>query len=193
MLINESGLVRAIKSAYKNGGYAVVNQGDTVAIYTENWFIQCKRAALPRKAMAAIVEHTGMIPEEQTPVLIKKDLDPQLIMEDVARNDMDHWKGGQRGDDVTMVPVIMQGYQIFQPEGGGECWGVPLLSLTLIERDMAVHSSADVIDKDRLLWQYDGEAVVVAAVRKTTSGWSKAWERAVWAALESVDLHKEAV
>lgn len=29
------------------------------------------------------------------------------------------------------------------------------------------------------------------AVRKAKSGWAKAWERAVWEALEGVDLHKE--
>ena len=36
MLINEAGLVRAIKRAYKHGGYVVANLGDAVAIYTEN-------------------------------------------------------------------------------------------------------------------------------------------------------------
>lgn len=46
MLINESGLVRAVKSAYKSGGYTVSNNGDTMAIYTENWFVKCKRAML---------------------------------------------------------------------------------------------------------------------------------------------------
>lgn len=191
MLIDESGLVRAIKSAYKHGGYTVANQGETVAIYTENWFIQCKRAMLPHRVMAAIVEHTGMIPEEKAPVLIKKDMDPQLVMEDVARDDMDRWKDGERGDSVTMVPVIMQGYQIFQPPGGGACWGAPFHYLALIEREAAEHSSAEVVDNDRLLWRGGGVAVVVAAVRKATSGWSKAWERAVWNALEGVDLHKE--
>lgn len=191
MLINESGLVRAIKSAYKRGGYTVDNQGAEVAIYTESWYVKCLRATLPRKVMAAIVEHTGMIPEEGVPVLIQKDMDPQLVMEDVARDETDHWRSGQHTDDVTMVPVIMQGYQIFQPQGGGECWGVPFMSLELIERDVAEHSSADIIDNSRLLWHGDSEAVVVAAVRKATSGWAKAWERAVWAAMESVDLHKE--
>lgn len=55
----------------------------------------------------------------------------------------------------------------------------------------AEHIGADVIDKDRLLWEADGEAVVINAVRKACSGWAKEWERAVWNALEGVDLHKE--
>lgn len=59
MLINEAGLVRAIKRAYKHGGYVVANLGDAVAIYTENWYIQANRALFSRKALATIVEHMG--------------------------------------------------------------------------------------------------------------------------------------
>ena len=55
MLINESGLVRCIKRAYKSAGYAVAAEGDCMTIYTEQWYIQCKRAAIPRKVLATIV------------------------------------------------------------------------------------------------------------------------------------------
>lgn len=58
MLINEAGLVRAIKRAYKHGGYVVANLGDAVAIYTENWYIQANRALFSRKALATIVIDT---------------------------------------------------------------------------------------------------------------------------------------
>ena len=34
MLINESGLVRCIKRAYKSAGYAVAAEGDCMTIYT---------------------------------------------------------------------------------------------------------------------------------------------------------------
>ena len=74
-----------------------------------------------------------------------------------------------------MVPVIMQGFQIYQPPGGGACWGVPLYLVDMIERGPAEHIGADVID----------------TVRKARSSWAKEWERAVWNALEGVDLHKE--
>ena len=37
MLINEGGLIRAIKRAYKAGGYTVLNTGNDVAIYTDHW------------------------------------------------------------------------------------------------------------------------------------------------------------
>ena len=63
MLINEGGLIRAIKRAYKAGGYTVLNTGNDVAIYTDHWFAMANRALLPRKVLATIVEHMGMIPE----------------------------------------------------------------------------------------------------------------------------------
>ena len=191
MLINEAGLIRAIKRAYKAGGYTVANHGDAISIYAQTWYIQINRALVTNKVLAAIVEHMGMIPEVGAPTSVMKDEEPQLVMAEVAADDMAHWRSGQRGEEVTMVPVIMQGYQIFQPPGGGACWGLPLLFLDMIERDAAEHTGADVIDGDRLLWEADGEAVVIDAVRKARSSWSKEWERAVWTALEGVDLHKE--
>lgn len=190
MLISEKGLVRAIKRAYKNSGYVVMNTGDAVAIYTENWFVLANRALLPRKVLATIVEHMGMIPDTE-PVSIVKDGEPQLIMPDVAADEIAHWRTGERTDAVTMATVIMQGYQIFQPDGGGACYGVSLLDLGIMEREMVEHGAAAVIDGDRLLWRGDTEVVAMGAVRKARSSWAKEWERAVWNALEGVDLHRE--
>lgn len=190
MLINESGLVRCIKRAYRSAGYAVVTQDDSMAIYTEQWYVQCKRAALPRKVLATIVEHMDMIPDT-APMSIIKDGDPQLIMPDVAMDETSHWRTGERTDTVTMATVIMQGYQIFQPEGGGACYGVSLSDLEIMEREIAEHGQATVVDGDRLLWCGDNEVVALDTVRKARSSWAKEWERAVWNALEGVDLHKE--
>ena len=178
MLINEAGVVRAIKRAYKGGGYTVNVQDGIMSIYTQNWYIQARREVMPRKVLAAIVEHAGMIPGEKEPTNIMKDMEPQLVIPET--------------DQVTMVPVIMQGFQIFQTaEGAGACWGIPLSYLGMVERDAAEHDGAVVVDNCRLLWDDGGEAIAVEAVRKAKSGWVKAWERAVWEALEGVDLHKE--
>lgn len=192
MLINESGLVQAVKAAYKHGGYTVAVTTDEVAIYTGTWFVMCNRAMISNKVLATIVEHTGTIPEVAEPINITKGVEPQQIMAEVAEDDMAHWRGGAVGDIVTMVPVIMQGYQIFQSAtGAGACWGVPAFLLSMIERDVVEHFEVKVADDDRLVFANDEEAVVIDAVRKAKSGWARAWERAVWEALEGVDLHKE--
>lgn len=119
MLINEAGLIRAIKRAYKHGGYTVANHGDAISIYAQTWYIQINRALVTNKVLAAIVEHMGMIPEVGAPTSVMKDEDPQLVLAEVAADDMDHWRSGQRGEEVTMVPVIMQGYQRHIPQPGG--------------------------------------------------------------------------
>ena len=145
---------------------------------------------MPRKVLATIVEHAGMIPGDKEPTNIMKDLNPQLVIPETAAEEMNAWRIGERGDDVDLVPVIMQGFQIFQAESLA-CWGIPLSYLGMVERDAAEHDSAIVVDNCRLLWDDGTEAIAVEAVRKAKSGWAKAWERAVWEALEGVDLHKE--
>lgn len=189
MLLNEAGLVRATKRAYQSGGYTVSNQGGKVSIYTKVWYVQANREALPRKALAAIVEHMGIIPDE-APVFITKDMEPQMMLAETAAEEMSRWRVGERGDDVDLVPVIMQGFQVFQA-ADGPCWGIPLSCLGMIERDAAEHHGAMVMGEDRLLWDGEKEAVAIEAVRKAKSGWARTWERAVWEALEGVDLHKE--
>ena len=62
-IIQEKGLVRAIKDAYRHGGYNVLNLDGDVVIYAEGWCVRCPWNKLPRKALATIVEHLGMIPE----------------------------------------------------------------------------------------------------------------------------------
>ena len=176
MIINESGLIAAMKRAYRADGYTVLNSGGDVAVYTENWFVLAKRPLLPRKV--------------DMPTSIAKDEEPQLVLRETAADDMEHWRGGDRGEEVTVVPVIMQGYQIYQPPGGGACWGVPLYLMNMLDRDAVEYGGADVIDENRLMWTADGEAIVINAVRKARSSWAKEWERAVWNALEGVDLHK---
>lgn len=190
MLINEAGLTRAVKRAYKGGGYTVNVKDGIMSIYTNLWYIQASREIIPRKVLATVVEHAGMIPGENEPTHIIKDLDPQLVIPETAAEEMGAWRVGERGDCVDLVPVTMQGFQIFQAAEGA-CWGIPQSYLDMIERDAAEHHGAIVVGNDRLLWEDDGEAIAVEAVRKAKSGWARAWERAVWEALEGVDLHKE--
>lgn len=190
MIIEEKGLVKAIKIAYRHGGYTVLNQGGEVTIYTEGWFVRCLWPKLPRKALATIVEHMGEIPEAGNPVLVQKDVEAQAVMPEVSTEDLAAWVTGDHGETVVMVPVIMLGYQIFQAESGA-CYGIGLTALGMIEPEEAEHWGAEVISGDRLMWDVDGERIITRAVRKSKSGWARAWERAVWDALESVDLQKE--
>ena len=70
MLINEGGLIRAIKRAYKAGGYTVLNTGNDVVFYTVHWIAMDNCALLPRKGPATIAEHMAMSPERDMPTAI---------------------------------------------------------------------------------------------------------------------------
>ena len=41
-IIQEKGLVRAIKDAYRHGGYNVLNLDGDVVIYAEGWCVRCR-------------------------------------------------------------------------------------------------------------------------------------------------------
>lgn len=188
-MICESGLTRALRRAYKSGGYTVNIQEQEIAIYTDSWYIKTRQRLLPRKTLAAVVEHMGMLPEEKTLVFIEKNMEPQILLEQTAEEDAERWQGGMCGGVVTLAPVIAQGLQIFQPPGGGPCWGANLSELEILERDAAQHESAMSMDGNRLMWTREAEMVVLETVRKAAASWAMPWERTLWSVLEGADLH----
>ena len=112
MIINESGLIAAMKRAYKADGYTVLNSGGAMAIYTENWFVLTTRALLPRKGAGNHRGAHGHDPGGRyAHVDRRKDEEPQMVLRETAADDMEHWRGGDRGEEVTVVPVIMQGFR----------------------------------------------------------------------------------
>lgn len=189
-LINEAGLARAVKSAYRKTGYFIFPEGDRTTIFSDYWCVMCPSDLVPRRVLAVIVEHAGLIPD--FPAKIVKDMDAQMMLREEAAGEAARWamRSGE-SEIVTMVPIVMQGLQIFQPEGGGACYGTSMFQLGIVEQDAAEHGSA-VAGYSELCFSQDDERVMLPAVRKAESSWAKAWERAVWTALESVDLHKTA-
>lgn len=76
MVINEKGLLRAMKEAYKSDGYEIecVQTGGVKEIHIETtqWYVMCILKNLPRKVLGLIVEHLGEIPELGQAVQVKK-------------------------------------------------------------------------------------------------------------------------
>jgi hypothetical protein len=187
-IIQEKGMVRAIKGAYRHGGYNVLNLDGDVVIYTEEWCVRCPWNKLPRKALATIVEHLGMIPENGEAVNIEKDGQPQAIMAGVATEEAAGWTFSPATVGASYVPVTFRGYQLFQEVNSRQAYGVDPTALAIVERTTAEMGTAGVSEGRTLGWSHDGETVMLAAIRKTTWAWD--WEKTVWEALESVDLHK---
>ena len=63
MVINEKGLLRAMKEAYKSEGYEIKckdNSGvQEIEIETTKWRVTCVLKNMPRKVLGMIVEHMG--------------------------------------------------------------------------------------------------------------------------------------
>lgn len=192
MIINERGLVRNIKQAYKRSGYTIISTGDQVTLFTEDWYVRADWDKFPRKALAAIVECMGMLPATSDALAVMAGEEPQVVMPEVAGQDVASWETGEdEADTVTMVPVLFQGYQLYQVDGGGACYGVVAPLLSIVERDVAQHKEATRKGERRLYWSHDGELVILGAVRPTGAYWEKDWVSTAWAAMETVDLHRK--
>lgn len=188
MLINEAGMVKAVKNSYKNEGYTVYNHGAVVSIFSVLWYVKCGWGVLPRKVLAAIVEHMGTIPQQDAPLFVEKGEDPQLAFPETIRGEIARWCEGEAEGEAVMMPVTVKGFQLYQETVSGQCNGVDPIHLGIVERALAQKGTAAVASGNRLLWKGDAggqEAVVLGAVRKN-SFVAEEWERAVWKALEGV-------
>ena len=152
MIIEEKGLVKAIKIAYRHGGYTVLNQGGEVTIYTEGWFVRCLWTKLPRKALAIIVEHMGMIPDDGEAMAIEKDDQPQAVMAGIVSDDVAGWMGGEAASMASYAPVTFRGYQLFQEVNGRQAYGVDPTALAIVERVTAEMGTAAISGGRALAW-----------------------------------------
>ena len=155
-IIQEKGMVRAIKGAYRHGGYNVLNLDGDVVIYTEEWCVRCPWNKLPRKALATIVEHLGMIPENGEAVNIEKDGQPQAIMAGVATEEAAGWTFSPATVGASYVPVTFRGYQLFQEVNSRQAYGVDPTALAIVERTTAEMGTAGVSEGRTLGWSHDG-------------------------------------
>ncbi len=75
MVINDKGLIKAMKEARKTEGYSV-SIDDTVLprkmiLRGPGWLVICEAQSVPRKVLALIVEHMGNIPTPRTAYRVK--------------------------------------------------------------------------------------------------------------------------
>lgn len=192
MILSERGLVRSIKQAYKRSGCTIISTGEQITIYTDDWYVRADWDKFPIKALAAIVECMGTLPTTADALAIMAGQEPQVVMPEAVGQDVASWEGGEdERDPVTMVPVLYQGFQLFQKLGGGSCYGISASMLAIVERDIAQYKEAARKGETRLYWRHDGELAILAAIRPPATYWARDWERAAWEAMETVDLHRK--
>ncbi len=87
MVVHDKGLCRAMRKAFKAGGYQVagihVEGGGTgIAICTGHWAVQMERKNMPKEILSQIVMHTGTIPEPGEAMFVrKKDVQTMIYAE----------------------------------------------------------------------------------------------------------------
>ena len=192
MIISEKGLARCLKRAYKSGGYTLREVEYDLCIYTADWFIRVPWKNLPKKALAAIVEHAGYAYVGASALHIAKDEEPQEKFEEIVDEELGWWMEPTKGDFAGYVPITFKSLQMFQTrDGAGECYGIKTGTLDLLEDDAMQLGVVTIWDGYRAVWAGDGELVICRAARLSTDPTATESDKAIWKALEGVNLHSK--
>lgn len=85
MIINEKGLLKAMKEAYKGGGYTVaaMQEYETVAeklvIHTGYFLVSVERKHCPNAILGMIVQHSGLLPRVGEAYRISKGITQTVV------------------------------------------------------------------------------------------------------------------
>ena len=72
MTIYDNGLLRAMKAAYRDGGYDVAFTETGILIQTDGWGVQMEAGAVPNSIKSLIVLHNGSLPRIDSAVCVSK-------------------------------------------------------------------------------------------------------------------------
>lgn len=119
MIVNEKGLIRAMKEAYKGLGYNVA-AGDNdsgienIIIATNFWAVVIEKKNLPRKVLGLIAEHVGDIPKLGEAFQVKKKEPQTEIYEIATRVLRDIHAGDKPLKLVKRTDLTLGCYQLWQ-------------------------------------------------------------------------------
>lgn len=187
-MINEKGLTREMKQMYKSWGYTVVDHGDELSIYCPYWYVRCDKKQLPRKVLATLAEHMGVLTVEGDAIKTSKGEDAQIVMAHVVGAEIDRWITGEdeSGAHAAATTVKLGNVRIFQSGTGLKCYGAEESVVSLVDYDVHKNEWAIIGKNNTIYWGHPGEVVVIPAKEK--SGISDVSMEQIWEALETVDL-----
>lgn len=119
MIIDEKGLLRAMKSEYKRLGYHVAVMRDAVLkthiIITGNrWGVMMEKKNVPRKVLGLLAEHIGDIPGDDEAYKVQKG-DVQTEIHESAVQTFRGFHGVEAPvSTVKRTGLTMLGYQLWQ-------------------------------------------------------------------------------
>lgn len=159
-MIDERGLLAAIKDAWRTGGYSVVGNGGELVLQGSGWLAVLPRSIVPRKVLALLVEHLGEIPEGTAWKVYKKQgaqaqvVDMALEAVDTIRRELE---GEPNPREVHRTAMTWKNREIWQTED---------LKVATFDPALAAMGVGDAMAYGRrLVWDDEGGLLVVAPHR----------------------------
>lgn len=84
MTINDKGLLRAMKAAYKGDGYDVAMTDGNLLIQTDEWGVSIHHKMVPNSIKSLIVLHNGAMPRMDSAVHVQKGECSEMILQTVT-------------------------------------------------------------------------------------------------------------
>lgn len=192
MILKDSGLAREIRRAWsKMGGYYASQTGGRLIVRSPMWYVSCPLRIWPRKSLGTVVEHIGAIPEEGKPIYASKDLGPQYTMESDDAVAQQILVSKEVQEEASATPVAIRGMRIYQADSLA-AYGVPEQLLEMLDTDVSLHVSGDIVD-GMIRWaglDDDDEIVLLTAARVSRSALTDPWEQMIWRTLETIDCRE---
>lgn len=119
-MIDERGLVAAIKDTWRHEGYAVAGYGSgderTLCLHGASWLVAIPYSAISRKVLALLVEHLGEIPDGAA-WTVRKGAGVQGQIMDVVLTRLDglrrHIEEGEE-ELILRTNMTWKGYEVWQ-------------------------------------------------------------------------------
>lgn len=122
MVVNEKGLLKAMKDAYKGAGYKVAAEEDddgtvSIVVAAPAWIAIVEQKNMPRKALGLIAEHVGTIPAPGEAYMVRAKEDTQTEIYGMALRDLNSLREAEEqeaGRIVKRTNIALGGYRIWQ-------------------------------------------------------------------------------
>ena len=157
-MINEKGLLRAMKSAYRGGGYEVAGCGEENELFINgySWCVKVPQKQCPRKVLALLVEHVGLIPEGEAFRVQKLDGAQTIVLSMAlqSKNSLCELFRREFPKDIRQTAMTWKGWRIWQKSDTG----------TVLAFDGALTALGlgdPVLRGNFLVWDEAGEVVCV--------------------------------
>lgn len=120
-MLDEKGLVAALKTAFKGGGYRAAFAEGKLLLRCGYWAAELKVEYILPKVLGTVVEHIGVVPEDPAAYFCQKKMDPGSSYS--LYEELKAWEALKELIDSADTPIrrtrlLMDGYEIWQTGEG---------------------------------------------------------------------------